>query len=179
MRLLPAILTFLLMEPAAVWSDASGLYQGTAKSSDGTVTEVTLNLICVDNTCRAQFFTSAGDFDGSDAKVAGARLTMKFDNGVGLGTVDLTARGGALAGVFVLAGDKGSIRLVRRSKALAPDAMTPRLDLTPAQWREDVRALGLELPKHHANAFFSLSRTDFESEIAALGKRADSANGDE
>jgi len=180
MRLLPAILAFLFMgASASASSDVSGLYRGTAKSSDGTTTEITLNLICAGNTCQAQFFTSAGDFDGSDARVAGAHVAMKFDNGVGLGTADLTSGGGTLAGAFVLAGDKGTIRLARKGDALAPDAMNPRLDLTPAQWHEDVRALAIELPKHHANAFFSLTKADFAAEIAALDKHSDTANGDE
>jgi hypothetical protein len=98
---------------------------------------------------------------------------------VGLGTADVVAGSGTLAGTFVFAGDKGTIRLARMGDALAPDAMNPRLDLTPAQWHEDARALGLELPKHHANAFFSLSKAGFNAEVAALDKRANTANGDE
>jgi hypothetical protein len=180
MRLLPALLAFSLMGATATAGDSvSGLYAGAAKSSDGTATEITLNLICNAGACEAQFFTSAGDFEGGDAKAAGAHVTMKFDNGVGLGAADLTQSHGALAGAFVLAGDKGSIYLARKGDALAPDAMNARLDLTPAQWHEDVRALGTELPKHHANAFFSLSKAAFAAEIAALDKRADTANGDE
>jgi hypothetical protein len=180
MRLLPALLAFSLVGTAATAGDSmSGLYVGAAKSSDGAATEITLNLICNTGACRAQFFTSSGDFEGSDAKASGAHVTMKFDNGVGLGAADLTQSHGALAGAFVLAGDKGSIYLARKGDALAPDAMKPRLDLTPAQWHEDVHALGIELPKHHANAFFSLSKADFDAEIAALDKRADTANGDE
>jgi hypothetical protein len=164
---------------AAAPPEASGLYQGTAKSSDGTTTEITLNLICAGKICKAQFFTSAGDFDGSEASVAGRHVAMKFDTGVGLGAAELTAGSGTLAGAFVLAGDKGTILLVRKGNALAPDAMNPHLNLTPAQWHEDVRALGIELPKRHANAFFSLSRAEFDGEIAALDKRANTANGDE
>ena len=57
--------------------------------------------------------------------------------------------------------------------------MKPRLDLTPAQWRQDVRALAVGLPKMHANAFFSLTKSEFKAEITALEGRAATANADE
>ena len=81
MRLFPALFAFSLMATTAVaaGNDVSGLYVGTAKSSDGTATDITLNLICKAGTCRAQFFTSAGDFEGSDAKAASAHVTRTTD----------------------------------------------------------------------------------------------------
>ncbi len=178
-------LTFLLTiawtaaAAAAPCDNAGGLYQGTAKSSDGTALEITLNLICADGHFKAQFFTSAGDFGATETVFANGHMKAKFDTGSATGTADLTATKGRLAGAFELAGDQGTLELSRTGDALAPDAMTPRLDLTPAQWREDINALAVELPKHHANAFFSLSKAEFDKEIATLAARADRANGDE
>jgi hypothetical protein len=69
--------------------------------------------------------------------------------------------------------------VTRTGDALGPDAMKPDLNLTPAQWHADLHFLASELPKRHANAFFSLSKSAFEAEVAALEKRIDTANADE
>ncbi len=183
MRSIPMILACLLAgvatAEAAPCTGPTGLYEGSAKSSDGTAMEITFNLLCSGGQYKAQFFTSAGDFDGSDVAFAHAHVTAKFDTGVALGTVDLVPAGDALGGEFNVAGDKGTVALTRTGDALAADAMTPRLDLTPAQWHQDLHTLAVELPKRHANAFFSLSKADFDAEVAALDARADTANGDE
>jgi len=172
-------ITWTAAAAAAPCDNTGGLYQGTAKSSDGTALEITLNLMCTDGHYKAQFFTSAGDFDATETTVESGHVKAKFDTGSATGAAELAAAKGRLAGAFELAGDMGTLELSRKGDALAPDAMTPRLDLTPAQWREDVQALAVELPKHHANAFFSLSKAEFDQEIATLAARADTANGDE
>lgn len=41
-------------------------------------------------------------------------------------------------------------------------------DLTPAQWVEDLRAIGTRLPEVHRDAFHSLSREEFERELDEL-----------
>ena len=164
---------------AAPCAGPTGLYTGQAKSSDGTLTEITVNILCVGGGLKAQFFTPAGDFEGAAAAFAGGRFTAKVDTGVALGDVDLTQEGETLTGGFNLGGDKGALGLTRQGEALAAGAMTPRLDLTPDQWRDDVRALAADLPKVHANAFFSLTRAEFDAEVAALERRAAGANGDE
>lgn len=46
-----------------------------------------------------------------------------------------------------------------------------RLDLTVAEWREDLRALASQLPRRHANAFHFVAREVFDREVA----RVDSA----
>jgi hypothetical protein len=40
--------------------------------------------------------------------------------------------------------------------------------LTAAQWREDLRTVARELPKRHANAFHTVSRSSFDSAVSAL-----------
>ena len=182
-RSLLALLVFSLAGAAIAAAEPcagpSGLYAGSAKFSDGSVTEITLDLLCVGGRYQARFFTSAGDFDGAGAAFANGHFTAKVDTGTALGVVDLVQQGDSLAGAFELAGDKGSIALKRSGEARTAAAMEPRLDLTPAQWREDLRALATELPKRHANAFASLSKAEFDAEAAALDRRLDTANGDE
>jgi hypothetical protein len=183
MRSLLVVLALSLAGAASAEATAcggpTGLYAGAAKQSDGTALEITLNLLCDSGRYKVRFFTPAGDFDGSDASFAGDHFTAKFDTGVALGTIDLTALGDKLSGGFDLAGDHGTLALTRTGDALAADAMSPRLDLTPAQWRADLNAFAEGLPKLHANAFFSLPKAEFEAEVAALDRRIDTANGDE
>jgi len=179
--LLAAILLLIATGAAnASCPDATGLYSGTAASSDGTKVEVTLNLYCDGTAPKAQFFTSVGDFPGTEVKDEGGHLHIAFDTRAALGSMDLTrSGGGGLSGIFELAGDKGTAEFALSGPALAADAMTPRLDLTPEEWRADIAFYARELPKHHANALFSLSHAEFDAEIAALDKRAATANGDE
>jgi hypothetical protein len=182
LRAVIAGLVLIVASPASALADpcaGTGFYAGVAGYADGTHAEVTVNLMCDGGQFKAQFFTPAGDFDSSVAAVAGDHFTASLDTGSALGQVDLRRTGDVLAGAFDVGGDKGTLTLTRRGDALAADAMTPRLDLTPGQWREDVRALAEELPKLHANAFYSLSRGEFDAEVAALDRRAASANGDE
>jgi hypothetical protein len=157
----------------------TGLYRGLAKPPDGATIDVTLNLLCSNNSYAAQVFTSMGDFAVKDATTSGGRVSVKFDSGASLGTLDLRIRAKMLNGSFNVAGDRGTISLRRTGAPLALDAMAPTLNLTPAQWRADLQFLADELPKHHANAFFLISRTAFNAEVAALDAQIDSANSDE
>ena len=176
-------LNLLLAATASAVADPcagpAGLYKGVTASPDGTRSEITVNLRCDGGQYQAQFFTPSGDFSGAAVSFAIGHLTAKIDTGVALGDVDLTQTGDRLAGRFDVGGERGTLTLTRQGAALATDAMTPRLDLTAAQWREDVRALAVELPKLHANAFASLSRSEFDAEVAALDRRAGAASGDE
>ena len=184
MRSILAILMFLVTGAASAAAPApcggpTGLYAGSATTPDGVTADVTLNLYCDGSRFAAQLFTSMGDFDVKAATVAQDHVRIDFDSGAALGTLDLNWDGTKLSGAVLLADERGSASLTRKSDALAPDALTPRLDLTAAQWREDVRVLAEKLPKLHANAFFSLTQAEFEAEVAALDARADTANGDE
>ncbi|HXC55965.1 MAG TPA: hypothetical protein VNU97_11770 [Rhizomicrobium sp.] len=181
----PAIVAFVVLAAAvspvraAPCGGVTGLYTGTAQTPDGVRADITLNLFCDKNDYAAQLFTSMGDFAVKAASATQSRVQVSFDSGASLGTFDLTANGTVLAGGFTLADDKGTVALTRTGEALAADAMTPRLDLTPAQWREDLHVLAAELPRRHANAFFLLPRAKFDAEIAALDARLDTANSDE
>jgi hypothetical protein len=58
----------------------------------------------------------------------------------------------------------------RDSRAVQDDQFSASRvpDLTPAQWVEDLRAIGTRLPEVHRDAFHSLSREEFEREIDEL-----------
>jgi len=183
MRWLLVLLALALARQAAAETSPcggpAGLYAGAARESDGTVLQITLNLRCEAGRYAVRFFTTAGDFDATEAAFAGGHLTLKFDTGAALGAADLTPLGDQLSGAFGAAGDKGVLQLARTGEALSAQAMAPRLDLTPAQWRADLRAFAVDLPKLHANAYFSLPKAEFDAEVAALDGRIGAANGDE
>jgi hypothetical protein len=157
----------------------TGLYEGHAKAGNGPTVEVPLNLYCAGGRYGAQFFTSDGDFDGKAVAIDKGHLVTSFDTGVPIGGIDLVRKGDLLSGTLLLGEEKGSANLKRMGEALAADGMTPRLDLTAEQWRQDLHTLAMKLPQVHANAFFSLSKKEFYGEIAALDRRIATANADE
>ena len=159
-------------------NDPTGRYQGTAVGSAGTL-DVTLDLRCDKGVYSARFSTAQGAYDGKDVTFANGRVTMTFDTGVALGAASLKPDGAALNGDFRLGGDKGAMHLKRVGAAQAPDATAPRLDLTAAEWREDLATLARELPKRHANAFVFLSKEAFAARVADIDKRIPAMNGDE
>ena len=156
----------------------TGLYAGTAKTPFGKA-DVTLNLYCDKDREAAQIFTSIGDFAVKDVTGTATHVSVAFDSGASLGTLDLDARDNGLSGSYAIAGETGPLSLTRTGDSQGLDAMTPRLDLTLAQWRDDLAFFARELPAHHANAFFTLSKTDFDAQIADLDKRLPALNNDE
>jgi hypothetical protein len=157
----------------------TGLFRGTGKPPGGTTIDVTLNLLCANNAYSAQLFTSMGDFAIKDTRSQGASVEVDFDSGASLGELILTSKGKTLNGIVNLAGEHGTVTLKRVGPSLDLDAMQPNMNLTPAEWRADLHFLAAELPKRHANAFFLISRATFDSEVAALDRRIETANSDE
>jgi hypothetical protein len=58
--------------------------------------------------------------------------------------------------------------LVLACAAAVPATAAERIDLSPEEWREDLRALATQLPRRHAKIFHFVSRETFEREVAAL-----------
>jgi hypothetical protein len=82
------------------------------------------------------------------------------------GALDLKPRlGWALAAAMLALG------------ACAPPA--PALDLTPAQWRRDLKVFAQELPRRHLNAFHRISRSAFDAAVADLDRRLLGLDGDQ
>lgn len=157
----------------------TGLFRGVGKPPGSTTIEVMLNLACARNAYMGQLFTSMGDFAVKDARSQGGHVEVDFDSGASLGTLHLTSKRNALDGIVDLAGEHGTVTLKKVGPPLGLDAMKPNLNLSPRQWRADLRFLAAELPKRHANAFFLISRADFNAEVAALDQRIETANSDE
>jgi hypothetical protein len=178
--ILAALGAFQARAACAACEGPLGFYTGVAHTAgDTTKVSADLNIFCRHGSTAAQLFTSMGDFEVKGVSATDGHVSLTFDSGASLGTLELTASGKSLIGAFRLADDRGSASLSRAGEAHAEDAWTPRLDLTPAQWREDIAYFARELPKVHANAFFHISRAQFEAETRALAARAATGNGDE
>jgi hypothetical protein len=52
-------------------------------------------------------------------------------------------------------------------------------EITPGAWRDDLSYLARELPNRHANAFHTVSRVNFDAEVARLDAAIPRMNGDE
>jgi hypothetical protein len=159
--------------------DLSGLYEGSAEVPDFGPTDVTLNLACAPGGYTARLVTGMGEFAVKNVEVSSGRVRFAIDTGASLGTVELKPDGGGLSGGFKVVEDAGAMRLTRRGDAVAQESLDPHLDLTAAQWREDLRALAEQLPKRHAKAFFSLDEAEFDAAVADLDRRLPAMNADE
>lgn len=157
---------------------AAGRYDGQSKVAGETV-DISLNLYCVNGKFSTQLFTSQGDFTIKTVTVAPDRLQIQFDSGANLGSLEMMRHGLSLAGVVVIAGESATVTLTRLADADPPERNQPRLDLSPAEWHADLSFFARELPRRHANAFYTLSRSAFDAEVAALDARIATANGDE
>jgi hypothetical protein len=157
----------------------TGLFQGSTAGKGADEMSVTLNLTCARDRYVAQFFTSQGDFSTDKIRLADGRLDLDFVSSSAIGQASLVVSGDTLSGSFNTAGDVTTLSVKRVGSTLAINAWDPTLSLTPAQWRADIAAFATELPKLHANAFFSLSRAEFDSEVASLEQRVGHMNGDE
>lgn len=175
-----AALCWLAGGTAGYAADCSlgGRYDGQSKLPHETF-EISLNLYCADGKLAAQLFTSQGEFAVKTVTVVPDGVKIEFDSGASLGTAQMTRQGKNLEGTVAISDESGTIALTRAADAEVPERNQPRLDLTTAEWHEDLAAFARELPRRHANAFYALSRAAFDSEVAELDARIATANGDE
>ena len=155
-----------------------GRYDGQSKMPHETF-EISLNLYCADGKYAAQLFTSEGEFAVKTVAVTPSGVKFEFDSGASLGRAQMTRKGAVLEGTVAIADESGTIILTRTAGAEVPERNQPRLDLTAAEWHEDLAAFSHELPRRHANAFYALSRAAFDAEVTELDARIANANGDE
>lgn len=159
--------------------DVQGLYEGAYHSAEVGDMDITLNLFCNDNVYAAQLFTPLGDLGVKGASSNGAQVEVEFVAFGGPSTLSLNLKGSELSGRAVIATKSGDVVLKRIGPALAADGMRPRLDLSAEMWRQDIAALGSGLSTRHANAFFHISREQFDDEISRLEADAARLNGDQ
>jgi hypothetical protein len=125
--------------------------------------------------------TPLGDFLVSQDSLTREQLALRFvvrDGDVG------TIRGewgtGEIRGTWTLDDDGGVIALRRVGPSREPiEPAAPTFELSTEQWRQDLHHLASELPRHHGNAFHTISREEFEDSVRALDARLPSLEGHE
>lgn len=157
-------------------SDPSGYFEGTATSKEAGKLEVSLNVRCAEAQYVGELTTPVGTYNVRSGKFEAGELHLALQAGSDAITVDARFQAGALHGTFTSADDSGPLELRRVGDFKASAAETP---LTKQQWHEDLAFFARELPKTHANAFHSISRERFESEVKELDRNLDKLNSDE
>ena len=159
-------------------SRIAGYFEGTATSRQDGVLKVALNLRCHEGHFAGEFITPVGKFEVISGTLQGSKLVLTFVAGEDKGTLEADLVVEKLHGHFTFGDDSGPVELMRAGDAKQPGFDKPILDLTPAQWREDLKYFATELPKQHANAFYHLSKEEFAAAVANADRELGYANGD-
>lgn len=158
--------------------DPAGFFEGSAMSQQAGKVDVTLNLHCDSGRYAGDLVTPVGTYTVKDGAYEAAKLRLTLVAGPDTVTIEAVFENGTVRGNFVSGDDKGPLELHRTGDART-SSNAETLNLTKAQWHEDLAFLARELPKRHANAFHSISREKFEAEVSELDRRMEQLNSDE
>ena len=161
--------------------DPAGYFEGSAISQQAGRVEVTLNLHCESGRYAGDLVTPIGTYTVKDGVWEAAKLRLTLVAGSDTVTIEAAFEDGTVHGNFVSGDDKGPLELRRTgdAKTSSTKETLETVNLTKAQWHEDLAFFARELPKRHANAFHSISREKFEAEVSELDQRLDQLNSDE
>lgn len=157
----------------------TGYFEGNVTSKEAGELKVSLNLSCIDNRYSGELSTPVGKFAIVGGSRDGINLELKFAAGNDTGTIQAEVNGTKLTGHFAMGDDSGPVDLVRLGDTRTAGYDRPTLVLTPSLWREDLHYFARELAKQHANAFYHLSKPEFDSMIAMADRKLTHANGDQ
>lgn len=164
--------------PAAA---VAGFYEGALHSREYGEVPVSVNLRNEGGKLVGTILTPLGDFPVSQDSLTHGQLLLRFvvDDG-GVGRIASRWNDDEISGTWTLSDDGGAISLRRTGPARPPiEAASPTLDLSTAEWREDLDYLARELPRQHGSAFHTVSREEFEDSTRALAARLPSLAGHE
>ena len=158
--------------------DPAGYFEGSAISQQAGKIDVSLNLHCDSGRYAGDLVTPLGTYAVKDGAYKAGKLRLTLVAGSDTVTIEAAFEDGAVRGNFVAGDDKGPLEL-RRAGDAKTSSSAEALNLTKAQWHEDLSFFARELPKRHANAFHTISRERFEAEVGELDRRLDELNSDE
>jgi len=159
-------------------NDPTGYFEGSATSQQAGKLDVSLNLYCENGRYAGELTTPAGTYMVKDGYSQTGQLHLNLAAGADTVTVEAVIDAGALHGKFATSSDSGPVELRRIGNAKEP-VPPAGMNLTKAQWREDLNFLARELPKRHASAFHFITQEHFDSEVAELDRKLDQLNTDE
>jgi hypothetical protein len=151
----------------------SGYFEGTA-TSEGSPDTLGLNLVCHGSAYEGDALTAVGRFRVLGANRQDGQLEINIGEDQPLGTLLGTLDGTRIVGRFRYGDEAGTFDVRRVGPARPP----PHLNLSTEAWREDVDFFSQELPRRHGNAFHTLSRERFNSEISAIVRDLPGLDGD-
>jgi hypothetical protein len=155
-----------------------GYFEGSATSQEAGKVDVALNLYCDSGLYAGDLVTPIGAYTVKDGTYEAGKLRLTLAAGSEIVTIEAAFDNGAVRGNFVSGDDKGPLELHRTGDPKTSSS-AETLNLSKAQWHEDLAFLARELPKRHANAFHSISREKFDAEVTQLDQRLDQLNSDE
>lgn len=97
-------------------------------------------------------------------------IAGRFEGPAGSGALTLLVSGEALTATFDFGGQPGAIKAERTAKDAETFFRPPeqKLDISAAQWLEDLDRLAEILTKEHGSPFHRISREDLEREVARI-----------
>ncbi|HKP87482.1 MAG TPA: hypothetical protein VJZ26_15375 [Blastocatellia bacterium] len=142
--------------PAKPADSISGKYQGVAKSDQIGDIAITVDLKNDNGKLSGKIDSAQGSFAITSGTFADGKLSMKFDAGGNVGTVDATVSGDKISGKWEIGGQGGPLEL---KKADAATAAGPSTTPTPApagpatagdpisgEWDASAEAQGMTIP---------------------------------
>jgi hypothetical protein len=160
-------------------ADVAGYFTGHASSQQSGRFDIILNLWCANGHYTGTLVTPLGTFPIRNGSADSNQVRVAFDVGSDVGIIEATSSDATLRGRFVAAGDSGSIALVRMGAARPPGWDKPTLELTAAQWRQDLTFFAHQIAVRHGNAFHTIPPARFDSLVTKLDSRFDDLNGDQ
>lgn len=152
--------------------DVSGRYEGTADAQSLGKLPIKAEIRQKNGKISGVFYTPLGDIPIIEGTLANDTLSLKLDGGGD----DIILNGkvapdGKITGTIESETARGTFELKRVGDAAPEIDNSVNLHQSKEKWREDLRFLASELPKKHKNAFFRISRAEFEKQIADLDAR--------
>lgn len=169
------MLTLATTVSAAAQSDR---YLGTAKIGDEPPIPIHAELRR-EGVAVTGVFTIPGGVFTIEGRAAGDQINGRFKGDGAAGEFTLRLRNETAEGEFSLGNAPGTISM-RRTEVDAREALGPppqRLDLSAAQWREDLDELTRILTREHGSPFHRVAREDFDAEVARVRARLPSLTG--
>ena len=158
--------------------DPNGYFEGMAISKQAGKLEISLNLRCAGGHYDGELTTPVGTYSVTEGSVQGGHLVLRLSAGGDVVKLDGQVNSDTLTGSFTAGDDTGTLEARRIGEARASGSSIATLDLSKAEWHEDLRFYATELPKRHINAFHHISQEQFEAEVATLDKRINQLDND-